>query len=250
MSKHSSDDDQVFFCHVRGEPSCKCGNDYQEVCKPSWSAFKYSQKYLHEAVRRSYEAHHLLCCASVSKLIADIPEIQPVVEKTQWCINHGDNLIALPMWEQTLRYYCSAVTGQIRTVTQADGTTASRMNPPPFQNLVQHNYGHHSYISEVDTELVKIANKVKENKKAHEHRRKQLKSELNGLVRKMRTELRTRGQRSGGTHAGWTLGLNGQANWFHPFSMAKSARGRAFPSPGSASQMAKKLQELVSTFLR
>lgn len=251
MSKHSDDDDQVFFCHVRGKPRCKCGNDYYSVCRPSWWRFKYTQKYGETKVRRfSYEAHHLLCCDSVTKLIADLPEVKPVVEKTQWCINHGDNLVALPSWEHTLRYYCSAITGQIRTVTTTIGTLASRMNPPPFKNLVQHDYDHSDYLNEVNTELVKVANKVKENKKAHKHRRKQLKAELNSLVRKMRSELRSRGQRSGGTHAAWNLGLNGQSGWHQPFSMARSPRPRAFPSPGSPAEMSQKLQDLVNTFLR
>jgi hypothetical protein len=154
------------------------------------------------------------------------------------------------MWEQTLRYYCSTVTGPIRTVQQADGTLASRMNPPPFQNLVQHNYGHASYISEVDRELVKIANKVKENKKHHKHRRKQLKGELNALVKRMSGQIRSRGTRTGGTHAGWNAGLRGDSNWYQPFSMAASPRPRAFPSPGSQNDMSRKLQALVDTFLR
>jgi HNH/ENDO VII superfamily nuclease len=263
------------FCATRGTPPCDCGYNYQTVCKPSWAYLKYAQKYtetLREwatfaaehgqktpqrvlSRRRSYEAHHLLCVASVSKIVAskDDPEadIVEIVRQTNWCINHKDNLIALPMWGHTLRWYCSMVTGDIRQIALADGTVAPASGPPPFQNLPQHNYDHDLYIDEVDRELVEIVDQVSQNKRAHYHRKKQLRDELNKLVRSSRGKLRKRGARCSGTHKAWQQGMNQNgSDWYMPFSMADDGevRKQTFPIPGRKTGIMGKINEMVAAF--
>src|ERR1700686_2189394 len=98
------------FC---GVPGCD-HNDYRRVCKPAWSNLSYPQlNYSKEtkvfyAVRRSYEAHHLLCVSQVGSVIIGGPNnktgIESIVNETNWCINKKENMLGMPMWGHTIMW--------------------------------------------------------------------------------------------------------------------------------------------------
>jgi hypothetical protein len=143
------------------------------------------------------------------------------------------------------------ITGIVRMVEAEDGTRNSRMNPPPFQNLVQHDYDHDRYIDEVDAKLVKIAKRLKKSKKAHEEKPNELRDELNKLILSTRSSLQRKGTREGGTHACWEKGMNSpKSNWYLPFSMAATPEVRKKVFPMKKNDLAKKILSLVEVFLR
>jgi hypothetical protein len=250
MASHTKGVTVNQFCALRTD-SCDCGNKYQENCKPSWATFKYPQKYNLSSQRRAFEAHHLLCVASVTKIVAIDPDLNDVIKQTKWCINQKDNMIGLPMWAHTLRYYCNLIAGTVRTVAQDDGTKKSRMAPPPFQNLVQHDYDHGAYIDEVDAELAKIVKQMKKAVKAHEERKDELRDKLNKLIRSTRSTITRKGMRGGGTHKCWEKGMNDpKSDWYLPFSMASNAKAGKRTFPMGKNQLAKKILSLVEVFLR
>ena len=267
MSEEESHTDgipQGLFCAVRAD-TCDCGNKYYENCKPGWAYIKYPQRYTKtitygaqsvqrlQSNRRSFEAHHLVCIASLTKIIGKNEVIIPVVRQTKWCVNHKKNMIALPMWCHTLRWYCSMITGAVRDLTLNDGSKVSVLGAPPFKDLPQHDYDHDLYLDEVDVELNKIADSVAKNKQSHKHRKKELKAALNKLVGICRGKLRERGTRKhGGTHQAWRAGLDKQSDWYLCFSMAVTGdvKPRSFPASGAAGSgyMAEKIQSMVDAF--
>ena len=109
------------FCSQRKD-TCDCptgsGNKYKKLCQPSADWGKYPQKYtksvkdgddlvekVYKSVRRAHEAHHIACVASVTKIITKSSDIRSIVHNTGWCVNDGDNVIALPMWAHTILWY-------------------------------------------------------------------------------------------------------------------------------------------------
>jgi hypothetical protein len=262
---HTKGNMEGLFCAVRTDPKkkCECGNNYVDNCKPSEDWGKYPQRYTFPgkelgAIRRSHEAHHIACVASVTKLFAPKkdadPDIQKVVHNTKWCINHKQNMIALPKWAHTIEWYClllSPTRAEILSQLESDGSVSTPMEAPKFANLAQHDYDHTAYIEEVDEKLERILSQVKELKGKHKEQEKTLKKELNSLVNKQKLELQRRGRdRKGGTHAAWQLGMNDRkSDWYLPFSMAKDSEAdpRTFPvwNMSDGGTMAKKILEVA-----
>jgi hypothetical protein len=201
---------------------------------------------------RSYEAHHIVCVASASKILLqpEDPEknINLIVSQTQWCINKKPNMIALPMWAHSLRWYCSMITGEVRSVEEG-GEQQSKMAAPPFKNLPQHDYDHARYIEEVDEALTLIVEKIQKSQAKHEVKVEAFKKRLNKVVDDHKRYLQDRGIRQNGTHEAWKAGLNGSSDWYEPFSMAKNGEvtPRTFPTRGGA-KMLEKIQAMVEAF--
>ena len=197
-AKHSKGIRKDQFCALRKK---NCGhNQYREVCRPTtWD---------------KYQAHHLLCVASVTEFIGIKPEIEDIVKQTEWCINAQPNMVALPVWSVTVRHYCNLL------------IVGAPSAPPAFVNRPQHDYDHNSklgYLQEVDTRLRKLANQVEKKKDDHTIGVQTLLDGLNGLSAYFKGELNRRGSaRSGGTHIAWedAMGNNDSKTWYKPFSMA------------------------------
>lgn len=262
------------FCSQRKD-KCDCptgsGNKYKDVCKGlDWG--KYPQKYtstiknladkaigkLFEARRRAPEAHHIACVASVTKIVTTNTEILDVVHNTGWCVNKKDNMIALPMWPLTIEWYCKlSILSPLRPEILEVTNGLYSMTPaaePPFANLAQHDYDHAVYIEEVDMALEEVVDQV-QGVEGHKKQSETLVGALNGVVSRFQTALETRGQRVGGTHAAWNLGMNFRdSNWYLPFSMADDGNVdvREFPLKDMSgnSKLGEKILEVADAFWR
>ena len=239
------------FCALRKSGKCDCGNDYQKNCT-GWS-FAFIQG-TQMKVSKVHEAHHVLCVASVTEFIGIKPEIEPIVKQTQWCINAKPNMLAMPLWGQTIKYYCN-----IQAVgAAADPTKALQAvgAPPPFQNIPMHDYDHNSKKGykkfDVDAALKKLADQIEKNQDKHKAAVGELRGRLNSLSNSMKSLLDQRGTtRCGGTHAAWQKGLaQPTSNWYLPFSMAATpnAEKRTFPTSGEWGKLANKILALVRAF--
>lgn len=225
------------FCALRTEKCKPCGNEYRNKnCKDpdptGWGIFVQGRK---KRDPKTFEAHHLLCIASVTQYVAEKKEIAEIIQQTQWCINAEKNMLAMPLWGHTIRWYC---------LQNLDA-------PPPFQNIPQHDYDHNSKLgykkADVDTQLQKLADQIQKKKKDHEVAVEELKTELDNLSVRFRRLLKLRGTvRSGGTHNAWTNGEN-MPDWYLPFSMASTAAAdrRPYPTTDSKGTVANKIRRLV-----
>lgn len=262
------------FCAVRTAPDseCECGNNYVKNCEPSEPWGKFPQrftvtvrdkktkevvaKYL-DAIRKSHEAHHIACVASVTAFIAKDKDLLPIVQNTKWCINDKANMIALPLWPHTIEWYCklsraSPLRPEILEKSVHGKYVMSSMCEPPFADLPQHDYDHGKYSSEVDAELKNLAARLKKVK-GHEQQKEKLKAALDRLVSHFKNELKRRGQRVGGTHAAWNLGMNFRGSeWYMPFSMANDGdvEPRTFPlrDMSDGGKMAEKILAVAEAF--
>ena len=259
------------FCALRKN---NCGhNKYQENCKPSENWGKYPQQYtgsvkdkvtkkiiskFKDARRRSYEAHHVVCVASVTGIIAKNDTIRDVVKNTKWCVNYKPNMIALPLWAHTIQWYChfskaSPLHPEIMNTEVGSNYRMSIAPAPPFKDLPQHDYDHACYIDEIEKELADVVKELHEIAGKHEDQKKMLKDELERIVNKYKQELQTRGQRSGGTHAAWNWGMNiSDSPWYLPFSMAKDGEvdERIFPTMNlsDGGRTAQKILEVAEAY--
>src|SRR5437868_1274957 len=115
------------FCALRTEKCKPCNNEYQKNCKDpnpaTWGSFVQGRKM---RVDKVFEAHHLLCVASVTQFIAGKKEIAEIIQQTQWCINSEKNMLAMPLWGHTIKWYCDLT---------ASGVLTNQDVPPPFQNI-------------------------------------------------------------------------------------------------------------------
>lgn len=278
QNNHKRGESRLHFCGVPGKPCdhpSGPGNNYYTVCEPGWSSLTYAQQLTTVnpatgvasvgAVRKSYEAHHLLCVSEVKKAIitttekdADFADLNSIVANTEWCINAKNNMLALPMWGHTIMWYCNDFSG-VSSGNEAGlfQTLGSRLIRPPFKDWPQHNYGHTgrtvdtSYNKEVEVELAKVLDAV--DKAADEHENKAieaLQGKLNSLSKKMRAALKSRGTRGfGGTHLAWQTGLqNPNSAWYEPFSMAQTPTPMTFPASNTGDGMARKLVRLAQAF--
>jgi hypothetical protein len=241
------------FC---GVPGCK-HNDYQKVCKPTWSSLKYPQRQFNKetqkpyTIQKSYEAHHLLCVAQINGVvIAEGQErgLGEIVSATEWCINKKENMLGMPMWGHTVMWYCNGFKSIVKsTLGQVGAVLSERTKAPPFKDLPQHNFGHSgrtlptSYNREVGARLLRIINAIEKSKSEHTEKIAELISQLNATSELMRTTLKERGVRSGGTHTCW---LNSPPLWYAPFSMAQTARPIPHPKDGGE-EMIWKIQNLA-----
>lgn len=198
--KHKAKSKKNLFCTEPSYPChCPSANNYRTNCDPGGWA---------------YQAHHILCKASVRQVVEEPKNIKETVKKTRWCVNARHNMVALPVWGETIMWY------------------TKNTSKPPFANRVQHNWDHNGasrYRPEVEGELQKIVSRVKDAIEEHDSDGVgALTGALNGLATTFRTRLRGRAQRRGGTHKQFQN--NGaDPQWWMPFSMAATASAKGFP---------------------
>ena len=83
------------FCAVAAQPSCgsSINADYVAVCRPNWPdhAFVRKIKGNPNPPPKSFEAHHILCAASVGVMIVDAggKGVGKLVGDTEWCSLSG-----------------------------------------------------------------------------------------------------------------------------------------------------------------
>ena len=91
-----------------------------------------------------------------------------------------------------------------------------------------------------------IANKINKKAKDHEVEAAKILTKLKNLSKKLDKNLHDYGERQGGTHAAWQMGIDDQndtSSWYEAFSMAPEPRKRSFPcrSDGKAWERIMKL---------
>lgn len=229
------------FCGIPKDGKCKCGNDYIEICKPGWHDFTFKRLVRRKALPvfvfgKKYEAHHILCVACVAGQIIAKDSIDSVIAQTKWCINNKKNMMALPLWGHTVRWYCSEKLGE-------------EENPgrPDFQDLPQHDWDHNSkkgYTWEIETELKDIAKVIEDA--GHEVEPDDIAAALNNLSMTYERNLKSRGARRGGTHRAWLSGGDEQ-EWYEPFSMASTGNltAKGFPAKSFDSRVAAWIKRLA-----
>ena len=214
MGKHARGTKTGDFCGQAGQ-SCSCSENYRTACLPiEWSGkeFAYPSHFVRKwqsVVFRGYEAHHVLCVACVEKSMFR-EHIVAIVRETKWCINAATNMIALPLWGQSVQHYMNNDT------------------PPPWANLPQHDVDHNikgGYTHEVSADLIELADEIHETKDDHTIETRDIAAQMNAYSAKWRSTLESRGA---GTHLAWQTGDTNPA-WYLPFSMA--ARGVARKRP-------------------
>ncbi len=210
--KHKGKGKKIKFCCTRGTP-CKCpsANNYRTICKPTWKDPNGKEL--------KYEAHHALCVSSVKACLAKKRGIMTIVKETRWCVNCATNMIALPLWGHTVRWYHKFDTS------------------PPFRNRPQHDWDHNgsdSYREEVEKSLDNLAEQIAESQEVHDEKTKQIVGKLNSLARGYKAKLKARGRRNRGTHRQFSSERGkpsaARKNWYLPFSMAASATRKGYPA--------------------
>jgi hypothetical protein len=251
-SDHGETPPAPLFCVVR-KPNAKCGcpenNNYIADNKPppTWNPYIYSQTVVDkETLIKSKTAticqrHHIVCCSSSQKLLAAEDQVKRVVEATQWCVNKKSNILTMPLWGNTLKYYCTFSSAQwlLKRLPTL---------PPPFNDIPQHDSDHPRYTKEVNIDIKDLEDDLKEQAKAHQLTSKMVAGALDGLADKWIGELAQRGVRCGGTHLAWKGGKSGtNPQWYLPFSMTSTglATQRTFPLRGSDSEMLAKLDKMA-----
>lgn len=249
-SEHERGDKKGQFCSIPAKP--KCGDcphpkDYIEVCKPTgW--FDHTFKRFVNAkdpftFEKKFEAHHLVCVAPVTQILLSNDAINSVIEQTKWCINNKDNMIAMPLWGHTVKWYCEVE--ETISVDEVSEVISDTMKAPKFKNIPQHDYDHNckeGYTWEVEVEVEKLADQVKEQ--GHKLKGQALEGKLNKLSSDFKSRLLdVRGIRKGGTHAAWKLAQKEppDPDWCHPFSMASDSKvsSKGFPVRVFNGQVAK-----------
>ena len=130
------------FCAVPARPKCDdCPHDkdYIEVCEPKgWYEHTFERLVNAEAGKftfpKKYEAHHLVCVAPTTQELVSKKGIQGVIRQTKWCINNKDNMIAMPLWGHTIKWYC--------TISEHGGEINENEKAPKFKNIPQHDFDH------------------------------------------------------------------------------------------------------------
>ena len=245
--RHARKLSKDLFCAIAGTP-CPCGENYIENCRPQWGdpatfEFRFRQARTGTVVSKVFEAHHLLCVASVGSIVIGDKDVDAIVRATDWCVNESVNMYAMPLWGHTVKWYCNI---GVKLAHRSDVVA------PPFADIPQHDWDHTGdggYIEELEPELKSIVSRVQSVKKKHEVAAENLAAELRKLSADFRARLQARGLRSGGTHAGWAQGradaggapagkpVRGAAGrlsgrWYYPFSMASDGgvTAKAYPN--------------------
>ncbi|MEP1446871.1 MAG: AHH domain-containing protein [Paraglaciecola sp.] len=238
------------FCAQRttSKAKCKCEspNNYVDNCDITGNFFLQGRK---RKVKKKFEAHHLLCIASVTEFVGKDKKIQDIVKVTRWCINDSHNMLGMPLWGHTINHYCTFI-----------GALFSKERDAPwFENTPMHDYDHNStdgYKDELDDSLKELAKQIKAlADKEHEMPEKKLADSLEAKSTSFRSKLLVRGKRSGGTHKAWQLGMEKpDSDWYLPFSMAKTRMvgKRRFAAKGfdDSGKMAEKMQKMMDAFKR
>jgi hypothetical protein len=179
--------------------------------------------------------------ASVSDGIVSKEAIEGVVKETKWCINNGDNMVAMPLWGHYVKHYCD--------ITAAGGSVTAGAVPPAFQNIPAHDWDHNcsgGYTTEVNEAMRDLADYAEAA--GHDVKTEDLKGALDSASSDFRSKLQSRGARLGGTHAGWQMGTaNPQSNWYQPFSMASDGMvtKKGFPARRFDEQLAKWINRIA-----
>ena len=283
------------FCalaHDESKQPCKQG--YVTNCEAEaagWGKYSQMQRIKDdkkkitkiEVVDRSFEAHHIAPVACVTEVVIEWDEKNSkepsVITGTKWCINAQVNMIALPLWAHTIKYYCNnfddlaeEVRDEIAKANQASvgqsglaglsekarlaitSGVKDKVDPPLFKDLPQHNYGHTGrspetgYNKEIVSRLNQITADVDAAKEEHDTAAiNSLKGALDDLSKEMRDELKTRGTRAyKGTHQAWKEGMKKQdGDWYLSFSMAQEPSPMTFPLGSASGRMANKLVALA-----
>jgi len=263
-NKHGKGAKVKKFCALRKD-TCPCGNKYKDVLKASGTTFTFPQQkmnrvknaagaYIKDALGKfvkepktsemSQEAHHIVCVASATQLLAKNEEIRPVVKESVYCINKSVNMIALPRFAHTVHWY---TTSRRRGTIKWVNGRATFTDAPPFKNLPNHNYDHDKYIDELEIDLNTLKGQVEEA--GHNYDPAELANKLVGYSGSYRTKLKTRGIRRGGTHECWMAGMHGEdPHWYEPFSMASDGdvTEKAFPGRTFDEEVERKLEKLRS----
>lgn len=229
--KHNRGANVGKFCDIAKDGKCGCSKNlnYRETGKPNsknWNKFLFFPAFKKDTGKFSkyYEAHHLVCVASVEEYIvaaADTKLFKGVLENTEWCVNEKVNMLAMPVWGHTIFYYC---------FNDLDDPPA-----PPFANIPMHNFDHLGkgrYKSEVDEAMQDVVRDLKEMKNEHKINPEDIYDAIIDWSKEFRRRLlEERGIRSGGTHQAWENGKDGEEDWCKPFSMASDAfvPKRGFP---------------------
>jgi hypothetical protein len=251
------------FCAQRAEKCDLHENQYQKNCEPpasNWSGYFFVQGDAKRCLKKP-EAHHVLCVACVTEFmgkdqqIGKAEKLAPIVKQTNWCINAKPNMLAMPLWGHTLKWYVLGFsqdpTAKLDQLLQAAPLMSG--GAPPFKDIPQHDYDHNSergYKKEVDKNLQRLAEQIaKVAKKSHKLAVEELKEELEQLSAKFKRELSRRGKRQGGTDRAWKSGLNNtNPQWYEPFSMANDGNvaEREFPAVGRKSKLRAKMQSMLT----
>jgi hypothetical protein len=233
--KHKRGKRKGQFCAIPCEKicdDCPGTKNYIKVCKPGWAAHTFL-RLVKRAVKKGgsftfgkmYEAHHVLCVAPVSQNLVSKRSIEKVIRQTQWCINNKKNMLAMPLWGHTVKWYCS--------IDRTGGEIEEDVDAPPFKNIPQHDYDHNcekGYTWEIEQEAKKLAKDIEDAE--HDMAGDDLAGTLNDLSDEYVKVLKKRGGRKDGTHNAWSLAQNTPPDdeWFYPFSMASDPTVKAFPA--------------------
>jgi hypothetical protein len=204
-------------CAVSGG-KCECGHNFRAQGKPAPWFFPY-------------QAHHLLPVTCVNSVLVSKTEINGILRATKWCINAKANMYGMPVWGDTVRWYCkiTAVLRLLRTAQVA----------PVWKNIPQHLNDHNLYNEEVASHLMSVSEGWRVTE--HEITTGDIAGDLETISEMMLTDLKTRGLRTGGTHTAWTSAIQESEagrefpGWYKPFSMAEEPCERAFPVRGASS---------------
>lgn len=242
-SEHKRGSKKGKFCATPGTPCSPCGNDYIDVCRPSWSTHTFARLIRRKTgtinFQKTFEAHHVLCVAPVSSEVVAKPGIDAIIAETEWCINNTVNMLAMPLWGHSIVWYCDVVSG----------TILGSVVPPPFANIPQHDWDHNGrigYTREVESDLKQIANEIQQQ--GHAIKPDNVKGALDALSKKWKGELAVRGARLGGTDAGWKLGMASPVSaWCLPFSMASTGNveKKGFPARRFDEQAARWIKRIA-----
>src|SRR5689334_6824157 len=138
MGDHKDECKENKFCSKR-KYSC-CGNHFRTDCLPvpAW-------------VPLTYQAHHLLPCAEVTKFRGRNEKVKKAVDHTKWCVNRRPNMLALPLWAGTLKHYCGLAIG------------GNPLTPPMWADWPQHTNDHGLYNREVEEALDVVEDAANKN---------------------------------------------------------------------------------------
>lgn len=262
MSEHDRGKREGQFCAIPADPTCSdCPHKpttYIEVCKPKakgWFAHTFKRRVRREGspftFEKKYEAHHLVCVAPVSNELVSKTGIKGVIEQTKWCINNKDNMIPMPLWGHTIKWYCEITeddTGM--DVDDISDAIKDRVKAPKFENIPQHDFDHNckeGYTWEVEEEVKKLAKEIKAN--GHKLKGEKLEARLKELSEDFKGRLDDRGIRKGGTHKAWKLAQKEPPDpqWCHPFSMASDDKvsDKGFPVKNFDEKVAKWIKRIA-----
>jgi hypothetical protein len=253
MSEHDRGERKHQFCAIPASP--KCGDcpgskDYIEVCKPAdWFGHTFKRLVRKKTgafvFDKKYEAHHLLCVASVTKEVVSKAAIEGVIAQTQWCINNENNMLAMPLWGHTVMWYCEITAASTEADFKVD------VPAPPFANIPQHDWDHNckgGYTMEVTDDCAKLAFEIE--KRGHQLSGPALQKALERLSGKFKTILSSeRGTRQGGTHKAWGMGQEDpESKWCEPFSMASTGKitAKGFPVRKFDEKVAKWIKRIAT----